>query len=388
MELLLSSRPVRERAHKTISILLGICLSLVIGEGVLRFLPFHTGLHSVRVNDNNPIYHFVPNRKFTYSRDWDFKNVHSRRTNNFGFVSDIDYDPHGAGPLLVIIGDSYVEAAQNDYKDTVQARLSERVGSAGRVYAVAAGFAPLSQYLAWADFARDTFHPDALVVNVVGNDFDQSLLSVQHSSSRDVFAGMHYFVHDSGGQLQLVRIDLEQAPLRELLKSSALAQYLARNVGVQNVVTRLSEAWQISRNKGDVPAFVGNVPSLADDARIQDSKRVVDAFLNMLPEKSGLPPRRILITVDGLRPELYDEKELAKVETSYFAVMRRYLIEMAHNRGFEAVDLQPLFIERFQRTYQRSERSFDYHWNEVGHEVMAEGVATSEVFAMTFASLN
>jgi len=225
-------------------------------------------------------------------------------------------------------------------------------------------------------------------VNVVGNDFDQSLLSVQHSSSRDVFAGMHYFVHDSGGQLQLVRIDLEQAPLRELLKSSALAQYLARNVGVQNVVTRLSEAWQISRNKGDVPAFVGNVPSLADDARIQDSKRVVDAFLNMLPEKSGLPPRRILITVDGLRPELYDEKELAKVETSYFAVMRRYLIEMAHNRGFEAVDLQPLFIERFQRTYQRSERSFDYHWNEVGHEVMAEGVATSEVFAMTFASLN
>ena len=382
----MTTRPTsRLYLFKTVSIALGLLVPLLAAELVMRFLPFHTGLHSVPVNDMNPVYHFTNNQRFTYSRDWDFKNIHHRRTNNFGFVSDIDYDPGASSPLLVMIGDSYIEAAQNDFEETAQARLGARVGTGGRVYALGAGFAPLSQYLAWAEFARNTFHPDAVVVNVVGNDFDQSLLSVQQSLARKVFGGMHYFVKDADAGLRLVRVDLEKDPLQEFLKRSALAQYLVRNVGIQSVVPNMVQSWQIFRNKGDVPAFVGNVPSAADENHVQASKQVVDTFLNVLPEKSGLPPSRILLTVDGLRPELYDEKELAKVQSSYFAVMRRYLVETAQQRGFEVIDLQPLFTERFKRTNERAERIFDYHWNGVGHEVMAEAVATSNVFATTFA---
>ena len=84
---------------------------LVAAELVLRFLPYNEGLRTQPVNDLAPVYHFQPDRIATWSLDWNFKVVNEIRINNEGFVNDNDYFVNAPGPLLAVIGDSYIEAS-------------------------------------------------------------------------------------------------------------------------------------------------------------------------------------------------------------------------------------------------------------------------------------
>src|SRR5258708_8933818 len=130
-----------------VSTLLGFIAPLLIVEIVLRFLPVNEGLRVLPVNQTNPILRFTPNRTSVWSKGWDFSLVNRVRTNNYGFVSNIDYDPLARSPLLAIIGDSYVEAAMVPYDKTSAARLAEKLRGLARVYTFASSGSPLSQYL-------------------------------------------------------------------------------------------------------------------------------------------------------------------------------------------------------------------------------------------------
>lgn len=83
-------------------------------------------------------------------------------------------------------------------------RLARFAGARGRVYSFASSGSPLSQYLAYAELARDRFRPDALVVVVVGNDFDESLLEYNSAP------GFHYLKRDPERKfvLELCRLRL------------------------------------------------------------------------------------------------------------------------------------------------------------------------------------
>ena len=93
-------------------------------------------------------------------------------------MSDYDYHPasQDESPLLAIIGDSYVEAAQVANRKSMHGLLASRFDGKGRIYGLGYSGAPLSQYLAFADFARNEFKPDAMAFVIIGNDFDESLL--------------------------------------------------------------------------------------------------------------------------------------------------------------------------------------------------------------------
>ena len=100
---------------------------------------------------------------------------------------------------MAIVGDSYIEAAMVPSDETAAARLGRAVGDKGRVYSFGASGAALSQYLAYAKYVKEVFRPDGLVVTVVGNDFDESLLRYKRAP------GFHYFSQDGNGELQLIR---------------------------------------------------------------------------------------------------------------------------------------------------------------------------------------
>ncbi|MBM4205979.1 MAG: SGNH/GDSL hydrolase family protein [Gammaproteobacteria bacterium] len=158
-----------------ISIGIGLLLPLLLLEVVLRFLPVNEGLRTEPVNAQNPVPRFAPNRTSTFSRGWNFSIVNMVRTNNYGFVNDQDYDPADTQSLIAVIGDSYVEAIMVPYAQTAAGQLAQAFGSQARVYSFGASGSALSQYLAYARYARDQFQPDALLILVVGNDFDESL---------------------------------------------------------------------------------------------------------------------------------------------------------------------------------------------------------------------
>src|SRR5260370_20678132 len=117
-------------------------------------------------------------------------------------------------------------------------------------------------------------------------------------------------------------------------------------------------------------SFMGNTAATADPTRVADSQRAVDEFLRILPEMSGLDSTKIVLAVDGIRPDLYDSS-LESAQGSYFDVMRRYFMAGARAKGFEVIDIQQEFIYNYKKHGQRFEFPNDDPWNAVGHEEFA-----------------
>src|SRR5262249_8028771 len=145
-------------------------LYLAVAEIVLQFLPVCSGLRSMPVNANDPVYHFEPNRSYVFSHGWNFRNVNRGWVNNAGWVNNQDYRKDDPTPLIAVIGDSFVEAQMVPYGETMQGRLADALSGAFRVYSFAGSGAPLSQYLIWARHAVHDYGARAVVINVVVND--------------------------------------------------------------------------------------------------------------------------------------------------------------------------------------------------------------------------
>lgn len=362
----------------TVAVFLSCCLGALVLEGLFRLLPVNNGLRGLSVDEQNPVFRFTPHRESVYSRGWNFSIVNHVRTNNYGFINDHDYDPALTTPLLAVIGDSFVEAVMVPFPQTGVARLADAVGNAGRVYGFGTSGSSLSQYLAYARYVRDTFHPAALTVVIVGNDFDESLRKYKNEP------GLHYFAESPGGTLTLTRLDRPVPWWRDLLGSSSLGMYLYVNLEIREVWKRF--AYRPGQSVISRPRFVGNTAAEATPERVADSDRVIEAFLRQLPDMAGLPVSRIALVVDAPRPELYDEHALNAVSDSYFVIMRTHLINQAHAAGFEVLDMQPALIADYRERQLTFEFPDDNHWNGIGHEVFAEMVRGSKVYRDTFGS--
>lgn len=355
-----------------LALLIGVLAPLAALEMVLRLLPVHESLHKLPVNDENPLMRFKPNRQFTFSTGWDLSLVNEVRVNNHGFVADFPYERDAPGPLLAVIGDSYVEAVMVRFSDTCAGSLARRLAPAVRVYAFGVNASPLSQYLAYADYVKDTFRPDGLVIVVVDNDFDESMLTDGSSP------GYHYFVA-GGGELVLQRKDFAPSLLREIARQSALARYLAINVRGATGGGRLTLL-----PDGRELRLAGTRPG-TDPFRMSRSKRVVDAFLRLLPDMAGLEPERIAFVVDGMRSHLYEDETLAIAEGTYFDIMRRYFMTNAAAAGYEVLDMQPEFVRHYQAHRRRFDWPYDYHWNPLAHSLCADAAAGSGLVSRVLA---
>ena len=352
---------------------LGVLAPIVAGEAALRLIPFsYGGRGRMPVNEEQPIARSEPDREFTWSRDWNFSIVNTVRINNAGFHSDVDYEADAPGPLLAVVGDSFVEAFHVPYRRSCAGRLATLLEPAARVYAFGQSGAGLSQYLAWARHAREAYRPSGLVVVVIGNDYFGSL------NEYIVDRGFHQFV-DREGRLVLERIDFAPTLPYRLARRSALVRYLMHNLGLAGPgpLTRVRHWFGWRR--------VQVRPAQADDSlALADMKRAVDAFFELLPEYSGLGRERIVFVVDGMRPELYDDETLEAARGSRQDVMRRYFLANADRRGYETLDLQPRFIAHYRKHRQRFEWPQDEHWNALGHERCFDAVRSSKLLSEAF----
>jgi hypothetical protein len=310
-------------------------------EIVLHFLPVSSGVRAVTVTSDNPVFHFTPNRAFLHSLGWDMHNINRGHINNAGFVNDYDYHRDDPLSLLAVVGDSYIEARMVPFADTVQGRLSRMLNGRSRVYSFAAAGAPLSQYLIWAQHAVRAYGASTLVINIVGNDFDESLITYK------AMPGFWHYAPDELGELRLRLVEHRPGWVKELARESALARYIVMNLKLHEVMN----VWIFSAPAKAAPRYAGNTDADANAARVNASRAVIDAFFRDLPGMTGLPPESVLFTLDGFR---YPHAAQAGRGT-YFDLMRRAFLEKARGLGYEVIDLDDRFIPSHLRSGERFE---------------------------------
>jgi hypothetical protein len=341
-----------------------VAVTLLAFEIVLRFLPVAWSPPVVPPTAENPIQRYAPDTPFTWSLGWNFSTVIHGRSNAQGFLADYDYAAADTTPLIAVAGDSYVEALRVPFAKTLTGRLQAMLSQSGRAYAFAQSGVPLSQYVAYARHACAVYRPQRLVVVIVGNDFDESIADHRR---RD---GIYHLYPKSDGSFDYRLTPLRPpGPIESVLRHSALALYLARNVGVSNVI-----GWFRPRAANAQSGYVGHTAAAADPARLDEGQRVIAWFLGALPQAACLSAGEIVLVVDAPRPQLYDPAELAAAQTSYFGRMRARLISEAKTRGFNVIDMEPHFVRSHDADGKPFESPQDGHWNAHGHEVAASAV--------------
>jgi hypothetical protein len=301
--------------------------------------------------------------------------------NNYGFVNDLDYDRNATSPLFAVIGDSYIEAFLVPYENTIHGRLQSLTRH--RIYSFGVSGSPLSQYLGYCRYLRDKFKPDSLLINVIGNDFDESLHEYKQSP------GYHYFHYDENGSLynrlvpnqkqtHLLSFIPIDSFFADILRESHLLQYLHKNAKISKIIQKIKIAFLSKKSKVN---YIGNTPAVYDEVKLNKSKLVVDTFFQDLPTESGLSCEDIIFTVDGMRQSIYDESLREDSLKSYFGVMRNYFINRAKALGYTVIDLDAVFMEDYKIFKRRFEHDYDWHWNSYGHGVVAEEVFKTSSFS-------
>jgi hypothetical protein len=359
----------RELMLNALTAVVAVLVCLLGAEVALRFLPVASSMHTLAVTPQNPVFRFTPNRDFVYSREWDFVLANRGHVNNAGFVNDQDYLKDSPLPLLGVVGDSMIEAAMVPYADTLQGRLAKAVEGKARVYSFAAAGAPLSQYLIWARHAVQDYGAQALVINVVGNDFDESHVAYA------TYPGFWHYVPDANQQLRLTLFEYRPSFRGQIVVSSALGRYLIFNLQAGAAWNSLKQF--LSSRTAAEPRYAGNTAADAGAERLSRSFATLDAFFRDLPGYAGLPPSRILFVVDGLR---YPEVAAASAG-SYFDRMRKAFLEKAAALGYATLDLDPHFFAHHRRTGERIEFVRDAHWSSIGHGIAFDAVTASPFLA-------
>ena len=337
-------------------------------ELLLRILPVVDNPLVVPVSKNSPVFHYMPGRPFLFSRDWNLRLVNHGWVNNAGMVNDQEYRRADSLPLLAVIGDSFIEALMVPYPQTLQGRLAARLRGRIRVYSFGASGAPMSQYLVWAREAVEKYGAEALVINIVGNDFDES-----HEAYKRDFPGFWTYKPGPGGALVLTLNDFHAEKFRNLIKHSALARYLLVDAHLKSVFSRRTRHYSVAKEV----RYAGNTEADMDSARLAASYAVISAFLRDLPPITGLPPSRVLFTVDGFR---YPEAA-AKGRGTYFDLMRKAFQDSAAARGYEVIDMDTLFFAHFRLHHQPFQDSRDLHWNSLAHGIAENAVLRSRLLS-------
>lgn len=359
-----------------ISAAISVFSAAVVLELALRLFPVTASLNILPVSAQSPVYRAGENAPFVYSYGWNFDHLNSGRVNNAGFVNGQDYFVAGPRPLIAVIGDSMIEAAMVNYAETMHGRLAAAVSpDKGRVYSFAFSGAPLSQYLIWAAHARGAYRPGAMIFNVVGNDFDESLATYKQAP------GFHYYAEGLDGELELRLVTYQPSMLRRIARHSVLMRYISLNLKALGALETFKQIMQGSGETPKSPAlYFGNTLADAEPQRIARSMRGMQAFFRDLPAYSGLPPEKILFVIDAIREAVYDATLSGVTQKSYLGIMRNAFMHMARERGYGVIDLQDTFARDYIKNRTRFEFETDWHWNAYGHGVVAAEIRRSEWF--------
>jgi len=284
------------------------------------------------------------------------------RINNMGWNSDIDYltSDRRSRPLIAIIGDSYIEALQVDIKNSIVSILREKVSDQYDVYGFGMSGASLAQYLQMSRYVNKYFSPNVLVINVVHNDFDESLTSI---ANYPYFLGIE--ITDSGPkEAALPLIQIKAKRTTKIAFESAIFRYLWNNLEFNMRLLKwgFRQDENLAKQKKENDGYL--YPEHVDN--IKNIEEAVKYILLKMKEEN--PKSKLIFMIDAPRSDIYKNN----IHHSKVLWMNKLLENLCTNYNILFIDLTEPFYEKYKKDKIRFSSMSDYHWNEEGHKYAAE----------------
>lgn len=268
---------------------------------------------------------------------------------------------------IVVIGDSYVQAFQVDNDKNFHQLLNQNLGPKYEVYGMGISGAPLSQYLNVARYAREKYNPDIFIFNLIHNDFDESLTHLPRADRKF----LTYKIEDN----LLIEVPAYKPPLsiankiyRNVLKKSAIFRYLWININIPQLMARRKIE---SKSVKDKPQknYRSNIAVSTITDNFSDIEKLVPKVMRSL--KAECTNREMLFVIDAPREAIYENK---KINEDPVYILNNLVKEVSDSLQINFLDLSTAFEKDYTLNGTRFEADYDWHWNQKGHQVVADAI--------------
>ncbi len=338
-----------------------IIVAFLLLELFFRFVIPATSFPVGCFDDENLVYKACPNQRGGVATFGKFARQRGRwRINNDGWNSPVDYDEKGDKPRIAVIGDSFIEAFTVDTDKAYPALLEEKLGGRYDVYRFGISGAPLSEYLNLSRYVDKYFDPDIVILNVVHNDFHESVLALKPEY------GYHLTVTVAGDSVtenkpkpdySFVEYDWKKRWLRK----SALVRYVIFNLRLKQ--TLLDMVTPRSKRR-----YVGNVEAGKYEEHIDTVTKATDYIVGRVQQENK--KRGVIFVMAALNQDIYNNT----LDRSGGMILNRLLRDTCARHGVDFLDLTDSMARDWAAHRIEFNSPYDGHWNDYAHRLVCDEV--------------
>jgi lysophospholipase L1-like esterase len=271
---------------------------------------------------------------------------------------------------VVVIGDSYVDALQVDYKSSFAEVLENRLITQNlndeeprkqiKVYRMGISGAPLSQYYHLLRKEAKLYQPKLVIISLIHNDFTESF-----TFTPGMYSSSFLKIKRELDQFQLIEPTTYQRMWYTSLRESATWRYLAFRKGLRFALLRRVVFGEEDKIK------VGEEDTGSLSHETHEVTNFLFAEIKKLADAEGI---KLLFIIDGDRQRIYGVTGREKDQRS-IAAINQMASDLAKANKIPFLDLTQVFEEDYRRNRKAFNSQVDYHWNEYGHRLVGETIA-------------
>lgn len=354
----------KENLKNLTVVLLSLFVTFVILETALRVTNLATDLAFVE-GDEELGFKLIPNQTGTYVVGTFGENKAPYHINSDGWNAIRDYKEKRDQTInrIAVIGDSFVEAFQVPPRAAMPAVLERGFlrTNAVEVYSFGISGASLSHYLAIMRYVRNRFAPDLYIINIVHNDFLESL----ETADRAIF----HSVRPAGDTYEEVRPKIyHPSAVRRIIGHSAIARYFFVNLKIRQKM-RIKFRPIAVGGEYDDRQFEANIDVAKIDVRTM--KEVVEYLFKKYLQEVDEDREKLVLVIDSPRQPIYEETH---PKTTAAFKYNKLTTEICRDLLLYCLDLTDHFWSDFQQNRRRFNSVIDGHWNAYGHEEVGKQI--------------
>ena len=273
---------------------------------------------------------------------------------------------------IAVVGDSYVHGAFVDvdkgFPEIIERELNER-GVRAEVYRFGIDGAPMSQYLHMLRQEVVQFRPDIVVVQAIHNDFDESYRFL-HTRVGSSFMKLGT---DRYGRINEIAPRSFKRGFADVMRNLRTFRYLYyktnAHLKLKWLISKLYWGGEAEWNEEFISSAVDIRNLKGEDKAIRFYTRYMLGEMKKTARENGFA---IVFSMDGVREAVYAKRDPKSYEVGKLNVV---MAELTRELELPYLDLQTAMTEAYAQTGKRLEFGFDWHWNDLGNQVVGKAIA-------------